>query len=112
MLDPAKSHIWFQVLEDEASGAVIGCVGLLDAGDGVCTLRKMYLAAAHRRRGYGKMMLDRALAEARMRSFRRCNLETASALVGAKALYASYGFRPFCDPHLPERCDEAYFLEL
>jgi ribosomal protein S18 acetylase RimI-like enzyme len=72
----------------------------------------MYLAAAHRGRGLGRALLDRARAEARQRSAVRVTLETATALKEAVGLYERAGFRrqPFA-PHVC-RCDVAMELEL
>lgn len=104
----------FEVLTD-AAGVVVGTVGFVPTGDGRCELRKMYLAAAHRGRGLGKRLLRHALERARQLGFRRVELETASVLRTAIALYESFGFRPFVPNHMsvgPSRADRAYFLEL
>lgn len=101
----------FDVLEN-SGGEIIGCAGLASIGNGVCVLRKMYLHREYRGRGFGKKLLIHAIDAARELGFRRINLETASMLSEAVALYRRFGFRPFDDPGLPERCDGAYYLEL
>lgn len=101
----------FEVVED-ASGEIVGTVGLFAKGNGLCELRKMYLLPAMRGKGLGRQLLERMLAEARRRGFTRMELETSSKLVEAIALYRRYGFTPFTAPHLACRCDEAYYLNL
>ena len=101
----------FDMLIDEA-GEIVGTVGLFPITKDRCELRKMYLARSARRRGYGKRLLEHALIEATARRFHRLELETASALVEAIALYEHYGFHRFTPNHLAPRCDCAYYLTL
>jgi putative acetyltransferase len=59
----------------------------------------MHTAAAARRRGPGRSMLDHLLRVARDRGFRRVSIETGSvdAFAPARSLYAAAGFT-LCDP--------------
>ncbi|MBM4029701.1 MAG: GNAT family N-acetyltransferase [Planctomycetes bacterium] len=101
----------FYVLETE-DGAIIGSYGLYPMQPGMCELRKMYLRRDYRGRGYGRQMLEEALAQARQLGLGRITLETASVLKEAIRLYESYGFRPYRPDHLSRRCDQAYVLDL
>jgi putative acetyltransferase len=98
-------------------GRVVGTWGIFNMADTadtrgkVCELRKMYLCQSQRGRGLGKILLERALAKAKMLGFTRVELETASVLKEAVALYQRYGFKPI-DRHSVARCDQAYQLEL
>ena len=65
-----------------------------------------------RGQGWGRRMLDHALAEARRLGFARMTLETATPLKEAIALYEKYGFRPFKPEHMVPRCDQAFELLL
>jgi putative acetyltransferase len=95
----------FDVLVEEATGAVIGSVALVPVDAGEAELRKMYLAAEHRRRGLGRAMLGHALHVARELGYRRVRLETATCLDAAIRLYEQYGFeRLDCGAHAG-RCD-------
>ena len=104
------------VLEED--GRVVGCGGiapLAGADPDTCELRKMYLLPAARGRGLGRQMLDRCLAAARGRGYRRCYLETLTAMDVAQALYAKAGFRRLAAPlgatgH--SGCNRHYLLEL
>jgi putative acetyltransferase len=74
----------------------------------------MYLHRGTRGQGWGKRLLDHAIAEARRLGYRRVILETATVLKEAVAMYERYGFKPFAmDPsHKTARCDVAYELML
>ena len=101
----------FDVLEDDG-GAVVASVALWPLGGAVCELRKMYLRADLRGRGLGRQLLEHAIARARELGFGRIELETASVLVEARQLYASYGFGAIERSHMPARCNEAWALDL
>lgn len=101
----------FDVLVDD-DGRIVGTLGLLPLRPGVCELRKMYLHRATRGKGQGKRLLDHAIERARALGFLRIELETASALVQAIALYKRYGFTPIPSDHLAARCDAAFALDL
>lgn len=96
----------------DASGAVVGTIGLFPLGGGRCELRKMYVAAAHRGRGLGRRLMRHALDRARTLGFRHVELETSTRLEAALYLYESAGFRPFVPDHMPARADRGYALDL
>jgi putative acetyltransferase len=101
----------FEIIE-RSDGQVVGSVGIYPMEDGLCELRKMYLAADVRGRGLGKLLLERALSHARKAGFRAVMLETASVLKEAVRLYTSYGFQPAKLEHLASRADQAFILNL
>ncbi len=101
----------FDVLADE-SGRIVGTVGLYAKSVQVCEIRKMYLARSVRGQGLGRALLDHALGRAKALGFSRVELETASVLKEAIALYERYGFRKFCPGRISARCDSAYCKEL
>ena len=101
----------FDVLVNE-TGRIVGSVAVHATSPDVCEIRKMYLAPSARGKGLGRQLLEHALARAKALSFSRVELETASALKEAIALYESYGFKKFCPSHLSARCDSAYFTNV
>jgi putative acetyltransferase len=101
----------FYVLQEKA-GAIIGAYGLYRLDAETCELRKMYLRRSYRGKGWGKFLLEHALAEARRLAFTKIALETASVLKEAISLYKSYGFTEYQPQHLSSRCDQAYVLDL
>jgi putative acetyltransferase len=78
---------------------LLGCGALkeLDAAHG--EIKSMRTAAAHRRRGVARALLEHILAEARRRGYSRLSLETGSnePFEAARRLYAAFGFAP-CGP--------------
>jgi putative acetyltransferase len=102
----------------EVDGRVLGCGGiapLAGATPDVCELRKMYLLPAARGRGLGERMLHHCLEAARLRSYRRCYLETLSGMDAAQKLYLKTGFTKLAAPlgsagH--SGCNRHYLLEL
>ena len=102
---------FFAVAVDD-DDRVIGTVGVLPIGHGACELRKMYLAKASRGFGFGKRLLDHAIAEARRLGFTKMELETAAPLRKAMKLYEENGFRRVERPISVGRCDRAYEREI
>ncbi|HWM86120.1 MAG TPA: bifunctional helix-turn-helix transcriptional regulator/GNAT family N-acetyltransferase [Kofleriaceae bacterium] len=77
-------------------GQVVGGGGFapLTGGEpGVCELRKMYFTPEARGVGMGARMLAHVLEEASRAGHRTCYLETLEAMVQARRLYESFGFR-------------------
>lgn len=94
LLEPGISLFGLRV-DGELLG--IGAIRRLDRHHG--ELKSMHTAAAARRRGVGRAMLDHLLAVAAERGMRRVSLETGSwpGFAPSRALYAEAGFRP-CGP--------------
>ena len=101
----------FRVVVDDA-GKVVGCGGLYPLEQKVVELRKMYFRPYIRGQGFGRRLLDDLIAEARRREFDRIELETASNLAAAIALYQSAGFVETAGPKHSCRCDLTFALEL
>ncbi len=94
LLDPAVT--FFSARADDELLA-IGALKELDATHG--ELKSMHTAAAARRRGLGRAMVDHLLGVARQRGYRRVSLETGTmdAFGPARSLYEASGFTA-CGP--------------
>jgi putative acetyltransferase len=101
----------FRVIEDE-SGTIVGCGGLFPVDEKAVELRKMYFRPEIRGRGLGRRLLDDLVGEARQRKFDRIELETASNLEKAIALYQRAGFVETGGPKHSCRCDRTFALDL
>jgi putative acetyltransferase len=89
---PEPRAVFFVV---EHGGSVLGGGGigpLAGSSPDTCELRKMYFLPELRGRGFGEKMLQRCLAAARERGYRRCYLETLTHMEAAQRLYAKAGF--------------------
>ncbi|HUL96337.1 MAG TPA: GNAT family N-acetyltransferase [Usitatibacter sp.] len=78
---------------------LLGCGALKELGPKHGEVKSMRTPATLRRRGAGRAVLERILAEARARGYERLSLETGSqeAFEPARRLYASFGFT-VCGP--------------
>lgn len=93
-------------------GELVGTMGVVPVSADNCELRKMYLHPSVRGAGLGKRLLALAEAEARQRGYRQMQLETASVLKEAIALYERNGYVAQCgSPHVG-RCDRIYRKQL
>lgn len=101
----------FRVVEDDR-GEVVGCGGLYPIGESAVELRKMYFRPSLRGQGMGRKLLDDLIAQARHREFGRIELETASNLTAAIALYQRAGFVETNGHKHSCRCDRTFALDL
>lgn len=73
-------------------GVPVATAGLRDHGGGDVELKRMYVRAAHRRRGYARLLLAEVERRARVLGHRRLLLETGAMQPEAVALYRSAGY--------------------
>lgn len=94
LLDPAIA--FYSVRLD---GELLGVGALKDLESGHAELKSMHTAAAARRRGVGRALVDHLVAVAAARGIRRVSLETGTgpAFEPARSLYRGAGFVP-CGP--------------
>jgi len=88
-----------------------GCGALRPFRDDIAEMKRLYVKPAFRERGYGRLLSERLIAEARRIGYRAIYLDTLSSMVAARALYGELGFvecEPYYDNPLPNVC----FLKL
>lgn len=83
---------WFAVAED-ASGAVVGTVGVSDEGGGTFELHRLYVLAEARRGGTGSALVRWALETAEAHGARAMELYSDIHFEDAHRLYLRFGFR-------------------
>lgn len=78
---------------------LLGCGALKQLDPLHGEIKSMRTAAAHRRNGVARALLDHIVAEARRRRYARLSLETGAqpAFAPARRLYESFGFG-YCSP--------------
>jgi len=94
----ANNSIYFVV---EENGKVLGGGGvkqLKGATQDTCELQKMYFHPKARGRGYGRLIFDKCMKEAKDFGFKWCYLESASQLKSAIKLYEINGFKHLKNP--------------
>lgn len=86
---PPKGEL---LLARDKDGAAIGCVGLrpLD-DDGVCEMKRLYVAPEGRGLGLGRALAEDIVQTARRIGYREMRLDTLPSLTAAIALYQDMG---------------------
>jgi ribosomal protein S18 acetylase RimI-like enzyme len=81
------------LLARDGEGAAIGCVGLRPlADDGVCEMKRLYVAPEGRGLGLGKALAEEIVKTARRIGYREMRLDTLPSLTTAVLLYERMGF--------------------
>lgn len=96
------------LLVDDAGPA--GCVALRPLADGVCEMKRLFIRPDRRGLGYGRLLADAVIAEARRIGYTRMRLDTVPGMDAAQALYTALGFAPIA-PYCCNPIDGAMFLE-
>lgn len=93
-----NKSVYFIMKDDKeiAGGAGIFPTEGLPAN--TCELVKMYFAKKFRGNGYGQMLLDRSIEEARKEGYEKIYLETMPELTNAIAMYVKNGFTHISGP--------------
>ena len=78
------------VAEDE--GRLAGCVALRSLGDGICEMKRMFVAPQFQGKGVGLMLGQAIVDEARRIGYVRMMLDTGPAQREAQGLYRKLGF--------------------
>jgi len=94
-------------LLDEAAGCV--AVRFLDRQ--TAEMKRLYVRAAHRGHGLGRVLAEAAIAAAREAGCARIVLDTLPKMRAAHALYGTLGFKPIA-PYLTNPTPGALCLEL
>lgn len=94
-------------------GEALGCIALQDLGDGVCEMKRLFVAPGHHGRGLGRLLALRVIEEAVAIGYHSMRLDTGPKQAEAQGLYTRLGFRRI-DPYYeldPEMRDWLIFME-
>lgn len=96
----------------ELDGKIIGSVAVSKIDDEKCELRKLYVLKEHRNRGFGRVLLDKAIDFASSNGYRKMELEVSQKHKKAISLYQQAGFIKSETPSCCPRCDFIYMRNL
>lgn len=83
------------LIAHEGGGRAVGCVALRPVEtEGVCEMKRLYVAPAGRGLGLGKALMQAVIGEARRRGYRDMRLDTLPSMTAAQAMYRQAGFVP------------------
>ncbi|MCX7170409.1 MAG: GNAT family N-acetyltransferase, partial [Proteobacteria bacterium] len=77
----------------EHDGVPAGCVGIRPLSEGVCELKRLYVAPAQRGLGVGRQLVVAAIHAARETGYRKILLDTLPNMRIAVKLYRELGFQ-------------------
>ena len=81
-----------------------------DLGGGTCEMKRLYVDPEFRGRGVGRLLVGKIIRRAKRAGYRRMVLDTLPEMVGAIALYRSFGFVE-TSPYWDCPVERAIFLE-
>jgi len=95
----------------EASGEIVGAVGLRHLCDGVAEMKRLFVLPKFQGNGLGHLLIVEFLVQAKKLGYKRVRLDTIPELDSALSLYKKYGFKSIeayrFNPH-----PKAVFMEL
>jgi ribosomal protein S18 acetylase RimI-like enzyme len=71
----------------------VGCIALRPLAEAICEMKRLYVRTYARSCGVGRLLVERAIAEARAAGYERMNLDTLPTMEGALRPYQRLGFR-------------------
>lgn len=85
--DGALILVW-----ESKTGIAVGCVGVRKLEGHIAELKRMYIRDAHRGKGIGKELINKALQLSAEMGYTRMRLDTLGTMKAAIALYWQAGF--------------------
>lgn len=77
----------------EEKGKVIGTVGVKEESKEVAILRRLFINSAYRGKGFGRLLMDRALAFCREKGYKEAIFHVSTNMKTAMALCKRRGFK-------------------
>jgi GNAT superfamily N-acetyltransferase len=90
---------------DGADAAACGALRMFN--NHIAEMKRLYVRPQFRKRGYGRVLSEKLISEARTIGYNAIYLDTLSTMSAARALYAALGFvetDPYYDNPLPGVC--------
>jgi putative acetyltransferase len=101
-----------RLLLAEHEGQLAGCVALHKWEAGICEMKRLYLRPSFRGKGFGRVLAETVIAEARDIGYQRMRLDTIEPIMkDAVEMYRKLGFREIA-PYRPNPIVGAMYMEL
>ena len=101
-----------RLLLAHVGGEVAGCIALRRQGEGICEMKRLYLRPNFRRKGFGGLMVEAILAEAKQIGYSSMRLDTLPGRMDkAISLYRSLGFKEI-PPYYDNPAADVLYMEL
>ncbi len=81
-----------ELLLARSEGEALGCVALRPFSEGVCEMKRLYVAPSGRGMGVGRALVELIVAEAVAKGYREMRLDTLSSMDAALSIYRKAGF--------------------
>ena len=105
---PPAGRLWLAFENEELAG----CIAMRSLGEDICEMKRLYVRPQFRGRGFGRVLAERLIAEARTIGFSKMRLDTLPGRMDrAIGMYRSLGFREI-DRYYDNPYEPALFMEL
>jgi len=101
-----------RLLLAELDVQLAGCVALHKLDSAICEMKRLYLRPQFRGNGFGRLLTEKIIAEARLIGYERMRLDTVEPVMkDAVAMYRKFGFKDIA-PYRPNPNPGVLYLEL
>lgn len=100
-----------RLLLASVDGKIVGCIALRKLERDICEMKRLYLREAARGHGFGNLLVEKVIEEARQIGYKKMRLDTyPPKMAKAVKLYESHGFKEI-PPYYANPHDGVLFME-